>query len=572
MVEPERQVMPDAQRDDVGLVADERDPDDAGAPATPTGPSRPISRTGPPPLKYTSFDDRPGSTHNLVVGLVPPGAHVLEIGCATGYMSEVLRARLGCTVVGVEIDPAAAAEAAGRADRVIVGDVETLDWEEHLAGERFDAIVFADVLEHLRDPSAVLERARALLAPGGVVVASVPNVAHVSVRLALLAGEFRYRETGLLDETHMRFFTRASLQDLFERSGFAIVRRLRTRRSLEESEVEVPRGVVDEAAQALAAADDEATTYQFVVSASPAEHATELAELRRVAEERQAALAEALGELSDVRARLLAAEAEVRERDDLIARLDAHIEAARAGDRQAGGTAGRGRRRARPGAARAAGAPARHPRASRRRGRAPPARPRPLNGALRPSRLHAPLRSRAVSASAEADRAVEPVDSALELTVVIPCLDEAATLARCIEKAQGAFAALDVAGEVVVADNGSTDGSQEIAARLGARVVPVSERGYGAAILGGVAAARAPLVVMGDADDTYDFGAIGPFVDELRGGCDLVVGNRFRGGIEPGAMPWLHRYVGTPALTLLSRWFFRSPVRGHQLRPAGLPP
>ena len=264
-------MMHDADPDDVGLVSDHRDAYDAGVPplpkAAPASADHVQGATGP--LKYTSFDERPGSTHNLVVGLVPPGAHVLEIGCATGYMSEVLRERLGCTVVGLEIDPAAAAEAAGRADRVLVGDVETFEWEELLPDERFDAVVFADVLEHLRDPTAVLERVRTLLTEHGVVVASVPNVAHVSVRLALLAGEFRYRETGLLDETHMRFFTRASLQDLFERCGFVIVRRLRTRRSLEESEVEVPRGAVDEAAQALAAADDEATTYQFVVSASP---------------------------------------------------------------------------------------------------------------------------------------------------------------------------------------------------------------------------------------------------------------------------------------------------------------
>ena len=125
----------------------------------------------------------------------------------------------------------------------------------------------------------------------------------------------------------------------------------------------------------------------------------------------------------------------------------------------------------------------------------------------------------------------------IEVSVVMPCLNEAETLATCIEKAQRSLEQLGVAGEVVVADNGSSDGSPEIARRLGARLVPVKERGYGSTLLGGIQAARGTFVIMGDADDSYDFTALAPFVEKLRGGYDLVMGNRFRGGIQPGAMP-----------------------------------
>lgn len=130
----------------------------------------------------------------------------------------------------------------------------------------------------------------------------------------------------------------------------------------------------------------------------------------------------------------------------------------------------------------------------------------------------------------------------------------------CVGKAKQAFVKLGVDGEVVVADNGSTDGSQDIAHGCGARVVDVEEKGYGSALAGGIAAARGRYVIMGDADGTYDFGGIGPFLEKLREGYDLVMGNRFKGGIEPGAMPALHRYLGNPILTGLGRRFFRSPI------------
>src|SRR5215467_6952882 len=144
----------------------------------------------------------------------------------------------------------------------------------------------------------------------------------------------------------------------------------------------------------------------------------------------------------------------------------------------------------------------------------------------------------------------------VEVSVVMPCLNEAQTVGTCVAKAQQAFREGGIAGEVIVADNGSTDGSQEIASRLGARVVPVKERGYGSALMGGIAAAAGKFIIMGDADDSYDFAHIPRFLQELRAGDDLVMGNRFRGGILPGAMPPLHKYLGNPALTRIGRLFF----------------
>jgi glycosyltransferase involved in cell wall biosynthesis len=150
-------------------------------------------------------------------------------------------------------------------------------------------------------------------------------------------------------------------------------------------------------------------------------------------------------------------------------------------------------------------------------------------------------------------------DNTTELSILMPCLNEAETLATCIRKAQQSLRDLNVCGEVIIADNGSSDGSPEIAAQLGARVVHVAEKGYGSALLGGIKAARGKYVIMGDADDSYDFTNLGPFLEQLRAGYELVMGNRFRGGIEPSAMPPLHRYLGNPVLTGIGRLFFRSP-------------
>jgi glycosyltransferase involved in cell wall biosynthesis len=147
----------------------------------------------------------------------------------------------------------------------------------------------------------------------------------------------------------------------------------------------------------------------------------------------------------------------------------------------------------------------------------------------------------------------------IEVSVVMPCLNEEKSIGPCITQALDAFARAGLHGEVIVADNGSTDRSAEIAHGLGARVVPVERKGYGSALMGGILAARGSYIVMGDADQSYDFSQVPLFVAKLREGFDLVMGNRFTGGIEPGAMPPLHRYLGNPVLTAMGRLFFKSP-------------
>ncbi|MFF0867210.1 glycosyltransferase [Nonomuraea sp. NPDC050227] len=148
----------------------------------------------------------------------------------------------------------------------------------------------------------------------------------------------------------------------------------------------------------------------------------------------------------------------------------------------------------------------------------------------------------------------------MELTVVMPCLNEAETVEVCVRKALACMEEHGIEGEVLIADNGSTDGSQQLARDAGARVVHVDEKGYGNALMGGIRAARGKYVIMGDADDSYDFTSLLPFVEQLRDGADLVMGNRFKGGIAPGAMPPLHRYLGNPVLSFIGRLFFPSAI------------
>jgi glycosyltransferase involved in cell wall biosynthesis len=162
------------------------------------------------------------------------------------------------------------------------------------------------------------------------------------------------------------------------------------------------------------------------------------------------------------------------------------------------------------------------------------------------------------------------VDSELQFTVLMPCLNEAETLAKCIRKAKACIDRLGLAAEVVIADNGSTDGSQQIGVSEGARVVDVPSRGYGAALYGGIQASRGRFVIMGDADDSYDFSRLDGFVEQLRNGADLVIGNRFSGGLRPGAMPWANRYIGNPVLTALGRRFFHSPANDFHCGLRGL--
>ncbi len=149
----------------------------------------------------------------------------------------------------------------------------------------------------------------------------------------------------------------------------------------------------------------------------------------------------------------------------------------------------------------------------------------------------------------------------VEISVVMPCLNEARTIEACVTQALDWIRSRGVAGEVIVADNGSSDGSPALAEKAGACVVPVAEKGYGAALMGGIRAAHGKYVVMGDADRSYDFSSLDPFLEKLRAGFDLVMGNRFAGGIKDGAMPFLHRYLGNPVLSGLGRLFFRCPCR-----------
>jgi hypothetical protein len=179
---------------------------------------------------------------------------------------------------------------------------------------------------------------------------------------------------------------------------------------------------------------------------------------------------------------------------------------------------------------------------------------RPLN-----TRRDEAIRGSGVStaAAATSDAATH---SDMELTILMPCLNEAETIETCVRKANEYLRRSGVVGEVLLADNGSTDGSQALAAALGARVIPISQRGYGAALLGGIAAARGRYIIMGDADDSYDLSNLDDFVAHLRAGSELVMGNRFKGGIETGAMPTLHRYLGNPVLSFIGRWLFGTPT------------
>src|SRR5215470_2442563 len=182
-----------------------------------------------------------------------------------------------------------------------------------------------------------------------------------------------------------------------------------------------------------------------------------------------------------------------------------------------------------------------------------------VNGKLRSHcRYVRHVQARRAAARSLADDSMKPETTHPELTILMPCLNEAETIATCVKKASSYLSKSNIRGEILVADNGSTDGSREIAQELGARVVSICERGYGAALIGGIEAAKGRFVIMGDADASYDFSQLDGFVAKLREGYDLVMGNRFKGGIEPGAMPALHRWLGNPLLSFIGRIFFKA--------------
>lgn len=231
------------------------------------------------------------TSHALLVRLAGDAARVLDVGCATGYLAQALR-DAGSAVSGIEYDVAAAEQARPHLDALVVGDVERLDLVGEFGSGSFDAVVYGDVLEHLVDPATTLVRTRELLAEGGRVVASVPNVAHGAVRLSLLGGEFPYTETGLLDRTHLRFFTRATVEALFRDAGYTLVELLRTTVGVFDTELGLRAGDFSPEVVELVLDDPESTTYQFVVVATPTavsgdDGAVRVAEERRVAAHRR---------------------------------------------------------------------------------------------------------------------------------------------------------------------------------------------------------------------------------------------------------------------------------------------
>jgi 2-polyprenyl-3-methyl-5-hydroxy-6-metoxy-1,4-benzoquinol methylase len=215
----------------------------------------------------------PGTSHNFMVELIGSNKRVLDVGCDTGYLGTVLSA-LGGTVCGFEVDPVTAAEAANHLARVEVGDLERTDLVELFGAGNFDVVVFGDVLEHLRDPLPILRQARPLLAPGGSVIISTPNIAHGDIRLALLQGRFRYTQVGILDETHTKFFTKDSLVSFLSDAGFILTDLRRTQAPLFTTETGVKEEDFDPSLVETLRADPEATTYQFVLRAVPEDSAT----------------------------------------------------------------------------------------------------------------------------------------------------------------------------------------------------------------------------------------------------------------------------------------------------------
>jgi 2-polyprenyl-3-methyl-5-hydroxy-6-metoxy-1,4-benzoquinol methylase len=229
--------------------------------------------------------DAPNNVHAMTLRFVGSNKRVLEIGCASGYVTRALVAQ-GNTVVGVEIDPEAAKTAAEHAERVVVGDLDDMDLDVELGGDRFDVVVLGDVLEHLRDPLPVLRSARRLLVPKGFIVVSLPNIAHVDVRLMLLSGRWDYRDLGLMDRTHLRFFTRASARELLADAGLSVVDVDRVVVAAFATELGVDPDIAPADLVGRVLEDPDAETYQFV--------------LKAVADDADAATSDALARLAEL--------------------------------------------------------------------------------------------------------------------------------------------------------------------------------------------------------------------------------------------------------------------------------
>jgi 2-polyprenyl-3-methyl-5-hydroxy-6-metoxy-1,4-benzoquinol methylase len=209
------------------------------------------------------------SPHTLAVLSIPPGSTVLDVGCGAGVVARALTAR-GCKVWGLELDPARANSARNHCVEVVEVDVEAVNLSKEFAGRSFDTVLFLDVLEHLRDPRSALAGAEAVLAPGGSVLVSVPNVTHGALRLELLSGKFRYRASGLLDRGHLRFFDADGLDALIRQAGFRPETRLRVMRRLDQTEFDVDVANIPGDLRTMLERDPDALTYQFFVIARPA--------------------------------------------------------------------------------------------------------------------------------------------------------------------------------------------------------------------------------------------------------------------------------------------------------------
>jgi O-antigen biosynthesis protein len=289
-----------------------------------------------PRYDFEEIDLSSDSVHADVVRLVGEGKRVLELGPATGYMTRVLRER-GCTVVGIEVDPAMAEQAGEFCERIVVGDLDVLDLDEALGEERFDVVVAADVLEHLKDPLSVLRTLRRFLAEEGSFVVSVPNVAHGSVRLALLTGHFDYREIGLLDSTHLRFFTRETFEQMLDEAELGLAELRRHELNLDASEVSFDVSAAPEELRERLESDPDSRTYQFVAKAVPMEREglreiqsrlRELAELRIVAaraEELESRIAAIAGREGELRRALVDAHDQLLRRDAQIDEMHGEI-------------------------------------------------------------------------------------------------------------------------------------------------------------------------------------------------------------------------------------------------------
>lgn len=264
------------------------------------------------------------NSHTLMVELIGGTKRVLDVGCATGYLAQALVER-GCTVSGVELDEAAAEGARPHLERLVLGDLETMDLAEAFGDDRFDVVVFGDVLEHLRDPLPVLRQAKALLADRGSVVASIPNIAHGSVRLALLAGRFDYQDLGLLDSTHVRFFTRSSVEDLFREAGMVPIDVRRTTAGFFDTPVPVSEAEFAPEVVDAVRADPESATYQFVLRAVPDDAEAAVGKLRADAEAMRDRIAVLADELAVTRTRAEESQARAEDAEKRAADLETRL-------------------------------------------------------------------------------------------------------------------------------------------------------------------------------------------------------------------------------------------------------